>query len=241
MTTPATGEEWWGLPVTERAALAAQGHAAPPRSDPQRSLGLLVPEPDPGPSLSDLLRDRALVERMARIARVLVKAALANECIQEWISDPAKPWWTEAGVRAAPTVRVHWEQAIATGCLGEVLAVCKRKSWGAGPQVLPLEPEDWVDPMFITYEYLETSTYNRRFEQRKALKTRLGREHRPLVGKCRKWNLGDWLEYGATPEVRRVLLAKLGLTAREFWQQVHGLVRRDTEFTQRTLFTGDSE
>ena len=51
-------------------------------------------------------------EQMAGIARVLVDAALANHCIQNFIADAQLPMWTEASQRRSPTIRLEYEQAI---------------------------------------------------------------------------------------------------------------------------------
>lgn len=204
----------------------------------QRELFDASPLPSEPTRLAPVTRDEAI--RMARIARVLVNAALANECVQEYLSSPTRPFYTIDDIRKSPPVRVEWEQAIAIGDLGSVLSACRNKSWGEGPQVLPLEPDDYVDRMFITYHYRESSRYNQRFEQRHALKDKLGRKHRRLVGRCRGCKtLADYLGYYVTDEDRDVIREKLGLTAREFWRQVHGLTKSDAQFTQRTLFSGE--
>jgi len=76
----------------------------------------------------DEFRSRA--ERVGRIGRVLVEACLANRCVQEFIADPAWPEWNRDSVRASPTVRVEYEQAIALGDLGSCLSATVMRSSG---------------------------------------------------------------------------------------------------------------
>jgi hypothetical protein len=130
----------------------------------------------------DEFRQRA--ERTGRYARILVDAAVANHCIREFIDDPEMPY-TEEGQRRAPTVRVECEEACAIGGIGECLHATRNKSWGDGPYVHPLAPDDPVDPMFILYVFKENSRYNRRSEQRRRMKELLGRRHRSLVEKAK--------------------------------------------------------
>ena len=99
---------------------------------------------------------RARADRIGRIVRILVDRSLANRCMQEFIADPALPYTFE-NVRRSPTVRVEYEQAIAIGDLGSCLSATKSKHWGEGPYVLPLEPNDPVDPFRILYVYRENS------------------------------------------------------------------------------------
>lgn len=125
---------------------------------------------------------RARAEKAAVMAKVLSDACLANRCVQSYIADPALPFWTEDYARRSPTVRIEYEQAIAIGGIGETLQAARNKSWGDGPYVLPLEPDDEFYATRITYLYRENSLYNRRFEQRQRMKELLGRRYRRLVG-----------------------------------------------------------
>jgi hypothetical protein len=88
---------------------------------------------------------RVRAERAGRIARILVEAALANDCVRQFIADN-RLGICEQSVRAYPPVRVEYEQAVAIGDLGSCLRTTKSKHWGAGPHVLPLQPDDPVDP-----------------------------------------------------------------------------------------------
>jgi hypothetical protein len=69
-------------------------------------------------------------------------------CMKEYINDPALPQYTAQGVLRCPTVRVEYEQAIAIGGIGECLAATKGKTWGDGPQVLPLE-QGYAEPTIM--------------------------------------------------------------------------------------------
>jgi hypothetical protein len=89
---------------------------------------------------------RRRAEHALRVAKALVEACLANRYVQEFIADPAMPEWTADNVRISPTVRVEYDQAIAIGDLGSCLSATKSKYWGAGPWVMPLEPDDEFFP-----------------------------------------------------------------------------------------------
>ncbi len=85
-------------------------------------------------------------ERAARVARLLVDAALANFDIQEQIADP-RQLQTEESERRSPTVRIDYDETFAVCGIGEGLAATKSKHWGSGPRILPLRPDDPVDPV----------------------------------------------------------------------------------------------
>lgn len=126
----------------------------------------------------------ARAERAAKYAKILVDSALANHCIKSFISNAELPY-TEEAERRNPTVRVEYEEAFAIGGIGECLQATRNKSWGDGPYIHPLRPDDPVDPMYILYVFKENSTYNRRYEQRKRMKELLGRRYRSLVEKAK--------------------------------------------------------
>jgi len=107
---------------------------------------------------------RARAERALRVAKVLVSACLANRCMLRYIADPSLPY-TEESVRVSPTVRVEYEEAIAIGDLGGCLSATASKRWGAGPWVMPLEPDDEFFPDRVTYIYRTNSLYNVSFPQ----------------------------------------------------------------------------
>jgi hypothetical protein len=168
----------------------------------------------------DAFRDRA--KRAVHIAHVLVEACLANRRMREFIADPTMPY-SEASVRSHPTVRIEYEQAIAIGGIGEALDATRHKHWGAGPWVLPLEPDDEFFPDRITYLYRENSLYNRRFEQRRRLKELLGRQHRPLVEHAHNRYITKAiflrdLTDGQAQMIRRILNVEPG----DFWRACKG-------------------
>jgi len=137
---------------------------------------------------------RARAKRAAEYARILTDAALANRDIQDLIACDEFPMYTEQRERQSPTVRVEFEEAIAIGGIGECIAATKSKSWGAGPYIRPLEPEDPVLPIRITYVFRENSVYNRRYEQRMKLKKLLGKRYRSLVTKAKQYTQSNFLD-----------------------------------------------
>ena len=173
----------------------------------------------PGES-DDRLRRRA--RRVVRVATILVDAALANACVQQFIADPDLPY-TEQNVRRCPGVRVDYEEAIAIGDISSCLAATRSKHWGAGPQILPLEPHDPVDPVFILYVYKVESRYNRRYEQRRRLKQLLGKRYRPLVQAAKQHTKTTFLQQ-LTREQKLAILRILNVSAGEFWRAVNGKI-----------------
>lgn len=171
----------------------------------------------------DAFRDRA--ERTAKYAKLLIDSALANHEIRALIADARYPQWTEAGERANPTVRIDYDQAVCIAGIGEGLAATKSKHWGDGPYIQPLEPDDPVDPMFVTYVFKPNSVYNRRFEQRKRMKELLGRRYRPLVqlAKFHRHTKKMFLESLTADQanaIRRVFNVEPG----DFWRAARGKV-----------------
>ena len=181
---------------------------------------------------------RSRAERAARIAKVLVEASLANRCVQDYIADPALPEWTLESVRVSPTVRVEYEQAIAIGDLGSCLSATESKSWGAGPWVMPLEPDDEFFPYLVTYIYRPDSLHNRRFEQRRRLKELLGRRWCPLVETAKRRTKTLFIQEltkGDADAIRRILNVEPGrfwrvATGREFLDLPPRLVQREFDF-----------
>lgn len=162
--------------------------------------------------------------RMARIAHVLINAALANRCVQEYLDDPTPPrLWTVDSVRRNPTCRVEYEHAIVIGGVGESLSAARHKNWGEFNGVLPLSPDDPVGWCRILYLYKASSPFNRRVEQRHALKRILGRKYRPLVTQAARSTKKDFLahltEAGAYKIKRR-----LQLDPGQFWRAAKGKV-----------------
>lgn len=140
--------------------------------------------------------------------------------MQGYIADPALPLCTVESVLRNPTVRVEYEQAIAFGGIGECLAATSAKSWGDGPWVLPLEPDDWFYPDRITYRFKKNSLYNRRFEQRRRLKKLLGK-NRKLVGEAKSSTKEDFLK-GLMKEQATAIRRILGVDPGAFWRAANG-------------------
>lgn len=163
---------------------------------------------------------RARAEHTAKYAKILVDAALANHCIQSFIADPKLPY-TEEAERRSPTVRVEYEEAFAIGGIGECLQATRNKSWGDGPYVHPLRPNDPVDLVRILYVFKEGSRYNLRFEQRQRMKQLLGRKYRPLVQQAKQSTLRVFLE-DLTAEHAYAIRRTLQLDAKTFWQACKG-------------------
>lgn len=165
---------------------------------------------------------KAEVERVARIAHVLINAALANRDIQAHLADPKPPrLWTIERIRRNPTCRVEWEHAAIIGGVGESLAAARHKNWGQFIGVLPLDPDDPVHWCRLLYIYKASSPYNRRVEQRHALKRILGRKYRSLVTLASRSTKKDFLarlsEFGGYQINRR-----LRLDPARFWRVAKG-------------------
>ena len=175
----------------------------------------------PGESDEDF---RSRAERAARYARVFVDAALANRFVRQFIADPKMPHTAESE-RSNPTVRIEYEQAVAIGGIGECLRSTRSKSWGDGPQVMPLGPDDPVDPYRIVYVYKEGSVYNRRFEQRRRMKELMGKRYRLLVtaAKYKRKTKAMFISELRDDQVRAIRRA-IGIDPGQFWRAVRGRI-----------------
>ncbi len=149
--------------------------------------------------------------RVARIARVLIDAALANRDIQGHIADPRPPrLWTVNGVKENPTVRVEWEHTVVIGGIGESLAAARHKSWGPFIGVLPLQPHEpgplVPDPLLLQGQQPVQSPRRTTAPSQ----TNLGRLHRSLVTKAARSTKRRFptllSEYGAEVIKRRLRL-----------------------------------
>lgn len=183
------------------------------------------------------------IERIGRIAHVLIDAALANRDIQAHLADPRPPkLWTIERVRRNPTCRVEWEHAVVIGGIGESLAAARHKAWGRFIGVLPLAPEDPVHWCRILYLYKASNPSNRRFEQRRAIKRILGRRNRTLVTLAARSTKRDFLaalsELGAY-----VINRRLHLDPGQFWHAAKGRDFLDLPKppVQMVLFTDDED
>jgi hypothetical protein len=181
-------------------------------------------------------------ERAAVIARVLIEACLANQCMQRLIADPGLPMFTEESAKTCPTVRVEFEQAIAFGGIGETLDATKSKHWGDGPYILPLEPDDEFFSDRITYQFRANSLYNRRFHQRKRLKELLGRVNRKLVGEAKYHTKGIFLR-DLTNRQAEAIRRTIGVEPGLFWRACKGrsFLELPTRAVQTTLPFGEDD
>jgi hypothetical protein len=163
------------------------------------------------------------LDRVARIARSLIDAALANRVIQGYLRDLTPPrLWTVEGVRRNPTCRVEWEHVTVIGGIGEALAASLHKRWGEFLGVLPLRPDDPVHWCRILYVYKGTCPYNRRVEQRKALKRLLGRNWRKLVTLAARSCKRDFLSRHLTEAGAHAIRRRLRLDPARFWRAARG-------------------
>ena len=166
----------------------------------------------------------ARASRTAEYAKLLISAALANHCIRTFINDPTLPY-TEESERNNPTVRIDYDQAFAIAGIGDGIYATRNKCWGEGPRILPLEPDDPVDPCRVLYVFKDNSLYNRRYEQRRRLKELLGRRHRPLVERakyrgCTKTIFLEQLTAEQTAAIRCIL----GIEPSVFWRACRGKI-----------------
>ena len=180
----------------------------------------------------DEFRERAT--RADTVARILVRACLANRQVKDLLADGV---YRMDELQRSPIIRLDYDQAFAIGCLGETLDATKNKSWGDGPYVLPLEADDEFFLDRITFVYKENSLYNRRFEQRRRLKELLGK-NRSLVelAKHRLTTKSRFLT--ELSDAHRRALAGLGITAGDFWRACKGKTFLDLppRLVQKSLF-----
>lgn len=165
--------------------------------------------------IDEAFRGRAT--KAAEIGRVLVAACFNNHRVRELIECGEL---SDRKLRACPIVRVEFEQAIAIGGIGETLDATKSKHWGAGPWIMPLQPDDNFYFGFITYLYRPNSLYNRRFEQRMRMKQLLG-PNRKLVGEAKQSTKGLFLQmltWDQAKAIRRCLKIEPG----KFWRAAQG-------------------
>jgi hypothetical protein len=172
---------------------------------------------------------RAGAERLASIARLLVEAALANEYVRLDMRDLLlSPPVTAASIRANPPVKVEFEHAFVIAGLGDALAVSRnKKSFGALVGVLPLDVADPFHPHRVLYVYKDSSPYNRRVEQRKWLKKRLGKGARKLVTLAMRETKGEFLRWmddprHGWPDAAQIVRRTLGMDAGRFWRVARG-------------------
>lgn len=169
------------------------------------------------------------IARIGRISKALVEAALANRCVREDAADlTLHPPVRGKEIRANPPVKVEYEHAYVIAPLGDALFAGRNKpTFGKLLSVLPVGVDDPVHPHRVLYVYKESSTYNRRVEQRKWLKRKLGKGARRLVTLAMRENKGDFLGLvedprRGWPDGRAVIEAAFGMDAGRFWRVARG-------------------
>ena len=168
-----------------------------------------------------------------------VAACLANEHVSRYLAD-RRLGWSRPSLEASPIVRVEFEHALVLGRLGESLCAARHKAWGNLFGVQPLEGKDPVHPSRIVYAFKAAAPYQRRFEQRRRLRRRLGKEYAPLVPRAMGAGKGEFLATLSEDEAARVR-ARTGLEPGRFWRAVKGreLIGWPESPRQPTLFNID--
>lgn len=195
-----------------------------------------------GPRRDELPATAAAMLVRATAARPeLAVAALASKAVRGLIAE-YPDIYTEAGIRRSPIVRAEFEHATVIGHPGEALAIGLRKNWGGFRGFRPLRPDDPVDPRHVLYIFRDTSPYNRRVLQRKALKRRLPGPFRRWVNEAYRSPRRDFLARlpaDAAAAIRRAL----GLDPVGFWRAARGTIELDLPVpaVQRGLFGNSGE
>lgn len=170
------------------------------------------------------------------MARALVDGALGNRDVQDLMADAHYgTMWTEERIRRHPPVRVEYEHTVVISGIGEGLAIGRGKNWGDVIGMLPLEPDDPVHPTRMLYLYKDSNPYNRRFEQREAMRERLPSCHRKLVTRAlRSFNRGRFVEDLTDVEIAAIR-DSLGLTPAEFWRMARARGRATMKLARQCL------
>ena len=205
------------------------------------------PRPGTVEHAPDLLEgEPTFEERIARlkallpVAQALVAGALGNKAIQGFFRDPnLGRFWTEEGQRRSPTVRVEYEHTVVIGHVGEGLAIGHSKNWGRVVGVFPLEPDDPVDPHRMLYAYKRSNPYQRRFDQRVAMRQALGGEFAKLVNRAMGYHQRFFLRDLTDREIGAIRDA-LGLDPAAFWRAARGRARIAVP-RQREMFEDEDE
>lgn len=152
----------------------------------------------------------------------LAEAALQNLDIRAYLADPKLGRvWTEEAIRRCPTCRNEWEYVTVIATTGEARSAAKNKRWGTFLGVFPLARDDPVHPYRILYVYKPSCPYNRRVEQRKALKRRLRKAYRSLVTRACRSTKADFLK-SLTADQVHVIQFRLNLEPGRFWRVAKG-------------------
>lgn len=191
-----------------------QTRSLPTESSPEQTRSLRFPN-----ELDSEFIDR--VERAADVARLLINACLENNSVKELVADDRYPLYTAAGFQESPIVLIDYEEAYAVSSIDDGLSATAKKRWGEGPWILPLPPDEYVDPYFITYSYKPNSKRRIRFEQRQRMKELLGRNHRSLVKVAQRNTKRKFLSE-LDEASRTAINTRLKLDPGKFWQAAKG-------------------
>ena len=114
-------------------------------------------------------------------------------------------------------MRAEFEHATVIGHAGEAIAIGMRKHWGEFLGFRPLRPGDPVHPVYVLFVMKDSSPYNRRVVQRKAMKRRLPRCFRSWVNQAYRSSRRDFL--ARLPEDAAAAIARsLRLDPIGFWR-----------------------
>ena len=95
----------------------------------------------------------------------------------------------------------------------------------------PLRPDDPVHPTRILFVYKATSPYNRRVEQRRALKRLLGRQYRSLATKASRSTKKDFLKYDLTESGAEAIRRRLKMDPGRFCRVAEGVTVHESMVT----------
>jgi hypothetical protein len=95
----------------------------------------------------------------------------------------------------------------------------------------PLRPDDPVHPTRILFVDKATSPYNRRVEQRRALKRLLGRQYRSLVTKASRSTKKDFLKYDLTESGAEAIRRRLKMDPGRFCRVAEGVTVHESMLT----------
>ncbi len=108
---------------------------------------------------------------------------------------------------------------------------------------MPLQTDDELFAERITDMYRSNSLYNRRFEQRRRLKERLGKQHRKLIGEAKYYTKRIFLG-NLTRDQARAIRRILKIAPGAFWRAAKGKRFLDLPKCAKQLelpFTDDPE
>jgi hypothetical protein len=171
----------------------------------------------------------------------LAAAALANDAVRDLIARHPDVY-SEAGIRRSPILRAEFEHATVIGHTGEALAIGLRKNWGGFRGFRPLRPDDPVVARHVLFLFRDSSPFNRRVLQRKALKRRLPKGYRRWDNEAYRRSWRDFLAR-LPEEAAAAIRRSLALDPIGFWRAARGTLdlHLPAPAVQRTLFDDPAE